>query len=642
MSFLDPIELQKRVTAAYWVVFVAFAVLIGAFFRTQVLQHEKYQLKAESNRLRPVALPPPRGAVVDRNGAIIAENLPGYTVKLLAPHVDSLRTALIRLSAVVELDTAQMSDVVRRWRQARYQPVIVFGDATFETASRLEEHRALLPGLVLQSEPRRLYPAGPAVSHLVGYVSEVTDAELQSNRFPGAQPGSLVGRAGIEREYDDTLRGREGVRYIEVNARGGLVREQASAASLPPVAGRPLHTTIDLDLQRYIDSIWPAGVRGAMLAVTPRGEIRALYSAPSFDPNLFVGGISSSDYRALLTDEANPLINRAIYGRYPPASPFKLATAAMALRRGIVDFHSHMNVPCTGGYRLGNRVFKCWKREGHGSLDLIGAVAKSCDVYFYQLGQRLGLDAILEDGVLMGFRDRSGVDLPSEQEPVYPANLEYFDKRYGPRNWSPPATILNFAIGQGENTQTLINMVKFYAALAGDGKVRAPFVVRETPGYQHDLGLSADQLAGLRRSLIAVVEQGTAARSRRTDLAVAGKTGTAQNSHGKDHGWFIGFAPAENPEIVIGAIMEFAEHGSSVAPHVVKAVSRYVLGPEAPPPTPSELRVPVDSAPRDAPAPDTIVPAPPELPPPAVSAAVPAAEPSAQPGVPASGRPGVE
>ncbi len=611
MSALDPIELQKRATAAAVVVLLAFAILIGAFFRAQVLQHEKYQVRAESNRLRPVALPPPRGAVLDRHGAVIAENLPGYTVKLLAPNADSLRGALARLAQVVPLDSAQAADVVQRWRQARYQPVVVFGDATFETASRLEEHRPLLPGLVLQSEPRRLYPAGPAVSHLVGYVSEVTDAELQGNRFPGAQPGSLVGRAGLEREYDDTLRGREGVRYIEVNARGGLVREQAGAASLPPVAGRPLHTTIDLDLQRFIDSLWPAGVRGAMVAVTPRGEIRALYSAPTFDPNLFVGGISGADYRALLSDEANPLINRAIYGRYPPASPFKLATAAMALRRGIVDFGTHMSVPCTGGYRLGNRVFKCWKREGHGSLDLIGAVAKSCDVYFYQLGQRLGLEAIIQDGVLMGFRDRSGVDLPSEQEPVYPANLDYFDKRYGPRNWSAPATILNFSIGQGENTQTLINMVKFYAALAGDGKVRAPFVVREQPGFQHDLGLTPAQLAGLRKALIAVVEQGTAARSRRTDLAVAGKTGTAQNSHGKDHGWFIGFAPAEQPEIVIGAIMEFAEHGSSVAPYVVKAISRYVLGPEAPPPTPSQLRVPVDSAPRDAPAPDTVVPEPP-------------------------------
>jgi len=610
MNHLDPTELQRRASGARWIVAVAFLVLAGAFFRAQIIQHEKYQLRAESNRLRPVPLPPPRGAILDRKGEVIAENLPGYTVKLIATNPDSLRAVLRRLATVVPLDSAGISDIVRRWRGARYQPAPVFGEASFETASRLEEHRALLPGLVLQSEPRRLYPAGKAVAHVVGYVSEVTDAELTSERFPGAQSGSIVGRAGIEREYDDTLRGREGVRYIEVNARGGLVRNEASAASLAPVAGRVLHTTIDLDLQRYIDSIWPAGVRGAMIAMTPQGEIRALYSAPSYDPNLFASGISSADYRNLVTDEANPLINRAINGRYPPASPFKLAIAAMALRRGVVGFDTHMPVSCNGGYRLGNRVFKCWKKEGHGSLDLIGAVAKSCDVYFYQLGQRLGLDAIIQDGALMGFRERSGVDLPSEQEPIFPADQSYFDKRYGARNWSAPATVLNFAIGQGENTQTLINMVKFYAALAGDGEVRAPYVVRESAEPKHDLGLSSEKLAGLRTALIAVVEQGTARGSRQVNLAVAGKTGTAQNSHGKDHGWFIGFAPADNPTIVIGAIMEAAEHGTNVAPYVVKALSRYVLGPSAPPPTPAELQLPVDSAPRDVPATDTGVPAP--------------------------------
>ncbi len=199
------------------------------------------------------------------------------------------------------------------------------------------------------------------------------------------------------------------------------------------------------------------------------------------------------------------------------------------------------------------------------------------------------------------------MDLPSEQEPIFPADQTYFDKRYGARNWSAPATVLNFAIGQGENTQTLINMVKFYAALAGDGKVRSPYVVRESAEPVRDLGLTPDQLAGLRTALIAVVERGTAAASRSTDLAVAGKTGTAQNSHGKDHGWFIGFAPADNPTIVIGGIMEAAEHGTVVAPYVVKALSRYVLGPAAPPPTPSELELPIDSAPRDTPAADTTV-----------------------------------
>ena len=580
MNGFDSYRVRERADVARLILVATFLVLGGAFFRTQIIQHEKFQLRAETNRLRPIPLTPPRGTILDRKGEIIAENVPGYSVKVLAPSVDSLRALLARVGRVVPLDTAQIEEVVRRFRTARYQPALIFGDASAETIARLEEHRAVLPGLVIQTEPKRLYPAGKAVAHLVGYVAEVTESDLTANRYPGADLGTIVGKAGLEREYDDTLRGADGVRYIEVNARGRLVREDAGSASLPPTPGKPLVTTIDLDLQRYIDSIWPAGMRGAMVAMAPGGEVRALYSAPSYDPNEFVGGISSRLWRALNEDEARPLLNRAIQTRYPPASPFKLAIGAMALKRGLIALNTHMPTPCRGGLRLGNRVFRCWKKEGHGSLDLVGAVAASCDVYFYQVGTRLGLNAIIEDGVLMGFRDKSGIDLENEKEPIYPASTAYFDRLYGPRHWSPPATTFNFSIGQGENTQTLINMVKFYEGLASDGQASVPYIVRPTTDVKRDLGLTQAQLDGLRHSLIAVVERGTAAASRRRDLAVAGKTGTAQNAHGKDHGWFIGFAPADKPELVVGGIMEFGEHGTTVAPYVVRILSRYLLGPD--------------------------------------------------------------
>jgi penicillin-binding protein 2 len=579
MNGFDSYRVRERADIARWILVAAFLVLSGAFFRTQVIQHDKFQLKAETNRLRPIALTPPRGAILDRRGQIIAENVPGYSVKLLAPNKDSLRAVLAQMGHFVPVDTSEIAEILRRFAEARYQPVVVFGDATFETVARLEEHRTVLPGLVVQSEPKRLYPAGKAVAHLVGYVSEVTESDLTANRFPGVGLGSIVGKAGLEKEYDDTLRGAEGVRYIEVNARGRLVREEASTA-LPPTPGKPISTTIDLDLQRYIDSVWPAGVRGAMIAMTPKGEVRALYSAPTYDPNAFVGGISMALWRGLNGDEARPLLNRAIQTRYPPASPFKLAIAAMALKRGLIGLDTHMPTPCRGGLRLGNRIFRCWKKEGHGSLDLVGAVASSCDVYFYQLGLRLGLNAIVQDGVLMGFRDKSGIDLENEVDPIYPATTAYFDRLYGPRRWSPPATTLNFSIGQGENTQTLVNMMRFYEGLSGDGNAASPFIVRPAPAAPRALGLSPTQLDGLRRALIAVVEHGTASASRHADLAVAGKTGTAQNPHGKDHGWFIGFAPAEKPELVVGGIMEFAEHGTTVAPYVIRTLRRYILGPD--------------------------------------------------------------
>jgi penicillin-binding protein 2 len=581
MSGFESYRVRERAEIARLVLIGAFLVLSGAFFRTQVLQHDKFQLKAETNRLRPIPLTPPRGTILDRKGLVLAENVPGYSVKLLAPSADSLRAVLARVRRYVPLDSAQIGDIIDRYMQARYQPALVFGDASFDVIAKLEEHRSALPGLVIQAEPKRLYPAGKSVAHLVGYVSEVTETDLTADRYPGAVLGSIVGKAGLEREYDDTLRGNEGVRYIEVNARGRLVREGAASATLAPTPGKPIVTTVDLDLQRFVDSIWPAGVRGALVAMTPDGEIRALYSAPNFDPNDFVGGISSAEWRKLNNDPAKPLLNRVIQARYPPASPFKLAIAAMALKRGLISLGTRMPEPCRGGMRLGNRVFRCWKKEGHGSLDLTGAVAASCDVYFYQLGLRLGLDAIMQDGVLMGFRDRSGIDLENELNPIYPSSSAYFDKLYGPRNWSPPGTTLNFSIGQGENTQTLINMMRFYQGLAGAGEAVTPFIVKPSSNRRRSLGLTARELDGLRRALIAVVERGTASANRRADLAVAGKTGTAQNPHGDDHGWFIGFAPAEKPELIVGGIMEFAKHGTTVAPYVVQTLRRYILGPEA-------------------------------------------------------------
>ncbi|HUL70498.1 MAG TPA: penicillin-binding protein 2 [Gemmatimonadales bacterium] len=578
MREINPQRLRNRAAAARWIVVGAFGLLAVAFFRTQILQHERFRLQAAYNRLRPVPLAAARGSIYDREGRIIAETVPGYSVALLASNEDSLRQTLRRLAKWVPVDSGIVDAVIERFRQARYQPAVVISNAGFTEVSKLEEHRLDLPGLVIQSEPRRVYPDGKAVAHLVGYLGEVTQADLDADRFPGSRLGTLVGRAGLEAQYDDSLRGAPGIRYIEVDARGRLVREEGAAPPLPPIAGRQLITTIDLPLQRYIDSIWPGGIRGAMVAMSPKGEIRAFYSTPAYDPNAFIGGISGADWKALNQNPALPLLNRALQVRYPPASPFKLAVATMALRRGLVGFGSHMPEPCRGGLQYGNRYFRCWKQDGHGSLDLTGAIANSCDVYFYQLGLRLGLTAILQDGVLLGFKEKSGIDLGSEVNPIYPGSTAYYDKVYGARNWSSAVT-LNLSIGQGENTQTLMNMMRFYEALAGDGTSTTPYLVRPGRSPKRDLGLTDVQLGGIRNALIAVVERGTAAASRQTDLSIAGKTGTAQNPHGQDHGWFIGFAPADHPEIIIGGIMEFAKHGTFVAPYVVRAIRRYVLGP---------------------------------------------------------------
>jgi len=615
LSAFHPHLLDRRLGTAQKAVWLVLGIIVLSFFRTQILGHGKYQLQSETNRLRPIPLPAPRGVIFDRNGRVLAENVPGYTVSLLPGPEANLRATLERIAPIANLDSADISRVMQRVRRAPYQPALVLGDAPFPVVSALEERRVEIPGLLIQAEPKRSYPDTSLVAHLVGYVGEVTEGERATKRFASVRLGGLVGKYGLEREYDDSLRGSEGVRFVEVSARGQVVREAEAAANLAPVPGADLHTTVDLDLQRYIAQWFPAGQRGAVLALNPNtGEVLALYSAPGFDPNAFVGGISTAYWRSLNESPARPLLDRVIQARYPPGSTWKLGVAAMALKRGIVGFRSRMPIPCRGGLQYGNRYFRCWNAHGHGELTLTEAIAQSCDVYFYQLGIKLGVTSLLEDGNAWGFRGRTGIDLPDEIPSEFPTGPEYYDRLYGARRWTS-AVALNLAIGQGENAQTLVQMVRLYQQLASDGRMRTPFVVRPSPNAPTEnvsLDLTADQIAGLRRAMIAVVEQGTARGSRLANLRIAGKTATAQNPHGLDHGWFIGFGPAEKPEIVVGAIIEFSQHGSAVAPLVARTIAHY-LGIEDTRAARIRIAVPSDSAPEPfaipgTPRPDSLVP----------------------------------
>jgi penicillin-binding protein 2 len=596
VNAFHPHLLDRRLGIARMTVWIVLSIMVMAFFRTQILGHGKYQLQSETNRLRQIPLPAPRGVIYDRNGHVLAENVPGYTVSLLPASEPSLRATLGRIATIAHLDSGTIERALQRARRARYQPALVLSDAPFAVVSALEERRVAIPGLLIQAEPKRSYPDS-TVAQLVGYVAEVNDAE-RTGKFTRVRLGGLVGKDGLELQYDSILRGDEGQRFVEVNARGQMVREAAAAANLNPVPGQDLHTAIDLDLQEYIAKNFPAGQRGAVIALNPNtGEILALYSAPTFNPNAFVSGISPTYWRTLSESPATPLVDRAIKARYPPGSTWKLAVAAMALKRGVVGPRSHMPIPCRGGLQYGNRYFRCWNARGHGDLTLTEAIAQSCDVYFYQLGIKLGVTSLLEDANAWGFRGRTGIDLPGEIPSEFPTGPEYYDRLYGPRRWTS-AVALNLAIGQGENAQTLVQMVRLYQQLASDGRLRTPFVVRHasTESERTSLDLNADQLLTLRRAMIAVVEQGTARMGRLAGLQIAGKTGTAQNPHGLDHGWFIGFAPAEKPEIVVGAIVEFARHGTAVVPLVSRTIAHY-LGIDEQTAAQMQVTVPNDSAP---------------------------------------------
>lgn len=600
-----PHELRLRARTGRLIVLALAGALLVAFARVQIFGSERFALQSKTNRLRDVPIPAPRGLILDRNGVVLAENEPGYAVALHAESPESLLATIDRLRPVLTLDSAALERVVKRFRRNASEPVVLLRDAPFELVSALEERRVWVPGLVVQSEPKRRYPFGRVTAHAVGYVGEISEAELRSKEYPGARPGTLVGRDGVEGAFDRRLRGRDGHKFVEVDALGRTVREASEEAMLEPRPGETVRTAIDIELQKFVAELLPPDIRGAVVAMDPRsGEILVLYSTPSYDPNEFVGGLEEEAWRELSTAQDYPLLNRAIQARYPPASPWKLAVAVMAMKRGIVTLDTRMAIPCRGGLQYGNRYFRCWSAEGHGSLTLAEAIAHSCDVYFYQLGLRLTLENMLHDGAALGFSSRAGIDLPDEYKPIFPPSTEYYNRLYGPHGWTRAVT-LNLAIGQGENAQTLINMVRFYASLANeDGRAPEPrLVLGGEPGDMRSIGLEPDELRALRETLVQVVDRGTAVGARVADLRIAGKTGTAQNSRGPDHGWFIGFAPADDPQIVVGAIVEFAEHGSTVARIVTPIIARHLLGSSVPTVRASDIRLllPADSAPEPVP-----------------------------------------
>jgi penicillin-binding protein 2 len=575
MSF-HPNDVARRAGATSLALGVGFVLLVGAFFKTQVLQHKQYVMQSEENRLRPIPLPAPRGIIYDRKGEVIAENLPAYSVSITAPNVDSLRSALAELSSTLQLDRSQINAAVRRYRRAPTRPTVVLADASIDIVSVLEEHRLDFPRLIIQSVPKRYYPDGAAVASFVGYTGEISESELNLPQYEGYKPGQQIGKGGLEKSYESVLHGKEGVRFDEVDARGRPVRGEGPRPDLAPEGAPPLYTNIDLDLQRYTVGIFGDSLQGGAIAIDPNtGAVLALYSAPSFDPNKFTGGIPVDYYKELLNDERRPLVNKVIQGRYPPGSTFKLATAVIGLRNGVVALGDHMPVPCTGGYQYGSRYFRCWEKRGHGSLSLASAITHSCDVYFYQLGLKIGLKNMIAGGIKLTMRDKSGIDLPEENQALWPYAVDYYNKRFG-RNWSNSET-LNLAIGQGANSQTVVNMAKLYTAVATDGYAVKPEIVRDTPVRTQIYNLSRVQDSTIRDALAAVLEAGgTAAASAIQGVALAGKTGTAQNPGKPDHGWFLGFAPANKPRIVVAVLLEFGLHGSRAA-HIASGIISHYL-----------------------------------------------------------------
>ncbi|HEU0013488.1 MAG TPA: penicillin-binding protein 2 [Longimicrobium sp.] len=577
-----PHQRRRRALSAMLALSVALAALGAAFFRTQVMRNSEFVLRADDNRFDIVPIPAPRGAIVDRDGKLVAETVSIFTLSVEPGPADSVRAWLAPVVPLLGLDTAVVEQAVAAARASRGKPVLVSPRLSFEQVSRLEERYGQFRGILVQEQPVRRYAAGAAVAHVAGYVLEINDRELQSTEFEGYRAGQRVGKTGIERQYEQALGGRLGAHYVEVDARGRVIGRFAPRVSDPPEPGRNVRLTLDLDLQRYAHQVFPQGMRGAVVALVPgSGEVLAMYSAPTYDPNLFVGGVRSEDWAALNRDPARPLLNRAIAGIYPPGSTWKLATAIVGLERGVITPGYRMPLACTGGMAFAGRYSRCWKREGHGPQDLVQGLANSCNVYFYQLGIMLGIEELTAAGTRLGFSRATGIDVPGERVGTFPTGRDWYVQRFGWR--PPPSEVMNLSIGQGPNSQTPMRMAQFFSALAADGTARRPHLLarRDVP-VETDLGVTRETLLAVRQGMAAVIEEGGTAHAvqlRRWKLF--GKTGTSQNSQDpeKPHAWFTGFAgpPGGEPEIVVAVIVEFGESGSKAAAPIGAQIAQFYL-----------------------------------------------------------------
>ncbi len=549
-----------------------FGILLVNLLVLTVLQHDFYRDRALENRQVRFRVPAPRGRITDRTGVPLADNTFHSDITIAASLLrdGESDTVLARLMRWFDLPEKETIAGLRRQRPQRGERLVLVRGADMGKLTAVEERRSSLPGVQVESRWRRRYLHGALMAHVIGYTGEVSADELRdADPDLDYRQGDSIGRQGVEAAFEIRLRGRAGVKLEEINATGRIVGRE-SVWLRPVVPGRDVALTLALPLQTAMDSLM--GDRpgcGVALAV-PSGEVLAAVSKPSFDANLLTAAISPRRWQELRDDPAKPFFNRIVQATYPPGSLYKAVTSLAGLRRGVVDTSSVLE-PCTGGYQFGNRWFRCWKRDGHGVLDHAGALAHSCDVFYYQLGLRLELADLESAARAFGLGERVAGIYPGEARGNIPTE-EWYDRRLGTGQWTR-GVMLNNAIGQGEILTTPLQMALLAARLAAPGEVPGPtFVLGQRPAVPaEDLPFDPAHLDWIRRALRQVVDTGTGGAARLAGVSVAGKTGTSENPHGDDHAWFMCFAPVEDPEVAVAVILENAGHGGAKAAPMVGA-----------------------------------------------------------------------
>lgn len=552
------------------IVTALFLLLAVRLFYFQVISGEEYRAHSERNRIRPVVLEALRGLILDRNGVVLAENSPYYTIAA-APFETSDET-VDYLAELTGRDAEAIRGRIRDPSINRFNPIPVQRNVSFEIASRVEEHLLDLPGVLVQITPGRMYGMGTLASHALGYVSEISRQELEERTEAGYRSGDIIGKLGVEKSFEHHLRGQNGLEFMEVNARGEELGPLPGMPVLLPETGNNVYLTLDSRIQAVAEEAIPDSLAGALVAVDPMtGAVIAIASKPGYDPNLFTEWIPQDAWDALRNHPMKPLLDRTRDGQYPPASTMKIVTAGAALEEELVT-PSTLFRSCNRGYQFGNRWAGCWT-SGHGSMPFREAMTHSCDVYFYQVGVLLGLDRWGQYARGFGFGAPAGFDAGDEQGGLVP-DAAYYDPARN-RLWTP-GKILNLAIGQGELLVTPLQMAMMTAAVANGGLLYKPYILDRVespegepvetgePGVRGRLPVSPETLRLIQESMIAVVNQGTARSARLPYAQLAGKTGTAENPHGLDHSWFIAYAPAEAPRIAVAAVMENAPSGAAV------------------------------------------------------------------------------
>jgi len=568
-------KIVHRRKAAIILISILFGLLFYKFIQLQIISRDKYVRRSEQNRVREIIEYPPRGLIYDRNGRLIVDNRPAFSVYIVPYEV-------MQSSQVLSFFTKNLSmsgsELEKKMIGAGlgFHPVKVKSHADFSEISLIEESKLELPGVLYGTEPKRFYPGPARASHILGYIKEIDEHEIELLGSEKYDSGDIVGKQGIERYYEHDLYGEKGYRYMQVDAFGREIAQSIpSRMNHPPEAGLNLYLSIDVELQALAEQLLE-GKKGSVVMMDPRnGEILVMTSKPDYEPGIFSQHISTADWKKLSEDPNDILLNRATSGNYPAGSTFKLVSVIAGINEKIIT--PDWSCVCNGTYILGRGKFDCYKQTAHGKLNLLEAIERSCNVYFYNLAREIGFDVWCKYTKLFHFGEKTEIDIPEESYGLVPTT-EYMDKKYGKDQWTV-GNLLNLVIGQGDILVTPLQMAVFTSVIANGGIYYQPRIVkyREDP-KTHELsdypivgnaipGIEPETYRIVKQGMVLVVEgeHGTGRGCRLPNVRIAGKTGTAENPHGEDHAWFIGFAPVNNPTVAFAILVENGGTGSKSA-----------------------------------------------------------------------------